>query len=74
MTVRQGQERSPPITVHIVINETTVPMEVDTGTSVSIMGEATYYKLWPGRGLSKTDLKLQTYSKEPIAVVGSADV
>ena len=38
------------------------------------MGEATYYKLWPGRGLSKTNLKLQTYSKQPFVVVGSTDV
>ena len=56
MTVRQGQECSPPMKVHVVINETTVPMEVDTGASVSIMGEATYCKLWPRQDLSKTDL------------------
>ena len=49
-------------------------MEVATGVSVSTMCEATYYELWPRRGISKTNLKLQTYSKQPIVVVGSADV
>ena len=37
MTVQQGQERTPPIQVHVVIDECTVPIEVDTGASVSIM-------------------------------------
>ena len=49
-------------------------MEVDTGASVSIMAEAMYRQLWPGRGLSATPIKLQTYSREPIKVVGSVDV
>ena len=49
-------------------------MEVDTGASVSIMAEATYHKLCPGRGLSTTHIRLQTYSKEPITVVGSVNV
>ena len=63
--------RSPPIKVYTC--EILAPMEVATGVSVSTMGEATYYKLWPRRGLSRTNLKLPTYSKQPI-VVGSADV
>ena len=46
-------------------------MEVDTGVSVSLMGEAMYHELWPRRGLGP---RLQTYSKEPINVVESTDV
>ena len=49
-------------------------MEVDTGASMSIMPETLYRQLWPGRGLKKTTIRLQTYSKEPIAVVGTTDV
>ena len=56
------------------VDNCSVPMEVDTGASVSIMAEATYYKLWPGWGLSTTYIRLQTYSKEPITVVGSVNV
>ena len=48
-------------------------MEVDTGASVS-MSETTYYKLWPRTDLSTTTIRLQTYSKEPIVVVGSAQM
>ena len=38
MIVRNGQERSPPIKVHVVLNEIPVHMEVDTGASESIHG------------------------------------
>ena len=49
-------------------------MKVDTDASVSLMAEATYSHLWPGRGLSTTLIKLQTYSKEPITVLGTVDM
>ena len=49
-----------------------VPMEVDTGASMSIMSEATYYKLWPRRSLSTTHIRLQTYPNR--CIVGSTDV
>ena len=49
-------------------------MEVDTGASVSIMPETLYRQLWPRRGLKETTIRLQTYSKEPIVVVGVTDV
>ena len=49
-------------------------MEVDTGASVSIMPETLYHKLWPRRGLKESTIRLQTYSKEPIGVVGDAEV
>ena len=49
-------------------------MEVDTGTSVSIMPETLYRQLWPRRGLMETTIRLQTYSKQPVAVVGITDV
>ena len=49
-----------------------VPMEVDTGASMSIMSEATYYKLWPRRSQSTTHIRLLTYSNR--CIVGSTDV
>ena len=49
-------------------------MEVDTGASMSIMSESTFKELWPGRSLHTTDVRLQSYSKEPIPVVGSCYV
>ena len=74
-TVRQGHSgRVPPIKVQIMIDDCSVPMEIDTGAAVSLMAEAMYHKLWPGRGLSASNIRLQTYSKEPIKVVGTVDV
>ena len=73
LTVKQGCDgRQPPIKVHVGVDKCSIPMEIDTGASVSIMSETTYHKLWPRRGLSTTTVRLQTYSKEPIVVVSSA--
>jgi len=47
-------------------------MEWDTEASVSIVCETQYKQLWPGR--SSLEIKLQTYSKEHLVVVGSQDV
>ena len=57
LTVQQRSDRTPPIQVHVEIDKCTVPMEVDTGASVSLMGEALYYKLWPRRGLGSLLLR-----------------
>ena len=51
-----------------------VSMELDTGASVSLMSGNLYHKLWPGRGLDSTTLRLQTYSCESLEVVGSTTV
>ena len=50
-----------------------VIMEVDTGASFSIMSETetTFQSLWPERRLDCTEVRLQSYSKETIPVVGS---
>ena len=41
---------------------------------LSIMSETKNKQLWPGRSLSPSQIKLQTYSKEHLVVVGSQDV
>ena len=46
-------------------------MELDTGASMSVMSEKLYKQLWPGRSLSTTPIRLQTYSKQPLDVIGS---
>ena len=50
-------------------------MEVDTGASVSLMGEESF-KPWLEKGvvLKPTNIKLSTYTGEGIQVVGTADV
>ena len=49
-------------------------MEIDTGASMSVMLEATYQKICPTRELEVSNVKLQTYTKEPIPVVGVSKV
>ena len=75
LTVRLGQgSRLPPIQVHVEVDSHSIPMEVDTGATVLIMVETTYHKLWPRRSLNTTNIRLQTYSKEPIPVLGTTEV
>ena len=62
--------KSPPIVVKISVDDCLITMELDTGASMSIMSEHTFKGLWPGRSLLSTDVRLQSYSKEPIPVVG----
>lgn len=73
-TVSKLDSKSPPIQVQVVIDECNVDMEVDTGASVTIMSESKFYNLWPGRSLDKTEVRLQSYSKETIPVLGSTQV
>ena len=50
MTLQRTQDgRTPPIKVHVEVEGVSIPMEVDTGASVSIVSENTYHKLRPGR-------------------------
>ena len=42
-------------------------MEVDTGASLSIISESTFFRLWPKRNL---DTKLQSYTGDAISVLG----
>ena len=70
----RGTSKSPPIMVEIKVDDCTLPMEVDTGASVSLMSYSTFSKLWPGRSLESTSVRLRTYSKEPLSVVGKCKV
>ena len=38
------------------------------------MAEKQCKQLWPGRSLGATTIRLQTYAKQPLAVLGSLDV
>ena len=62
--------RVPPIRVEVKLDDCLTTMEVDTGASLSLMSHATVQRLWPGRSLEPTDVRLLSYSKEPIPVLG----
>ena len=75
LTIGQRRDgRTPPIKVQVEVDKVSTSVEIDTGACVSIISENRYHKLWPGRSLSTSTIRLQTYSKEPITVVGSTDV
>ena len=52
-------------------------MEIDTGASLSIISEKTYHSLWTTESqpkLQPSTVKLHTYTKEAITVLGSITV
>ena len=61
----------------MLLNATEVEMEVDTGASATIMSEATCRRLWPKAKaplLQPTQARLQTYTGEPLTVLGAITV
>ena len=75
LTIGQRRDgRIPPIKVQVEVDKVSISMEIDTDACVSIISENMYHKLWPGRSLSTATIRLQTYSKKPITVVGTTDV
>lgn len=65
----------PPITAEVVIDGASIKMEVDSGASRTIMSEDTYKKLWHSPPtLKSTDIKLVTWTRDPLRVLGATHV
>ena len=62
------------ITAELKVDGCFVSMEVDTGAATSVMSESLFTELWPGRSLEPTIVRLRSYSKEEIPVVGCCHV
>ena len=69
-----GLQSSHPITVDMVINSTTLSMEVDTGAAVSVISEDTSKALFPDMALQPTQIVLKTYTGEQMQVRGQMTV
>ena len=70
-----GNTSSKPLLADISINGVSVEVEIDTGASVSLMGEDTYRLVQdPEKPLQHSTAKLHTYTGEPIKVLGSTEV
>ena len=63
-----------PLKIEVKLDGCSICMETDTGTTMSVMSETTFNQLWPGRCLSATDVRLCSYTKEPISVLGCMEV
>ena len=66
--------KTPPYEVIVQVDFCDVKMEVDTGSSVTVISKATYERLWPNRQLSHCKYRLRSYLEEPITVLGCMDV
>ena len=64
---------SKPIVITVQVNNATLPMELDTGASLSLISEATY-KALSLPALSHTDIILSTYTGEKISPLGCINV
>ena len=63
-----------PIRVVVRIGDQELPMEVDTGASLSIISEETYHSLTKTPALLPTQARLCTYTGEPLPVLDSITV
>ncbi|KAL5481688.1 hypothetical protein EMCRGX_G021912 [Ephydatia muelleri] len=62
--------------ISVSIDGVLVTMELDTGAAVSIVSESTFRRLWSGKVLERSGIRLCTYSGESLKVIGKweADV
>ena len=68
------ETRTHSLRVKFEVNNTLVPFEVDTGAAVSIMSHSSYKQYLPHVKLNSTEVGLQTYTAEPMKVLGEAQV
>ena len=59
-----------PYVVTLTVEGKQLIFEIDTGTSFSLVSEATYHELWPNTPLLDTTVKLNTYTGTPLQVLG----
>ena len=68
---------SNPLLVQLMIHDTSVCMEVDTGATLSIMSQNTFNSTWPNQSaptIQPTSTQLRMYTGEQIKVIGAVDV
>ena len=63
-----------PYKTQLTINGKAVPMEIDTGASLTLISENTFRNCWPDLSLSHNGITLHTYSSESIPVLDTLDV
>ena len=69
-----GRYSFDPVYVRMLIIGKRLSMELDTGTEVSIISEKTREETFPEEKLRPSDLKLKTYTNEPMKVTGTLNV
>lgn len=70
----EDETAEPAILIHITMNGSKIPMELDTGATLSVMSEETWKEACPTATLQQSSARLSTYSGEPLTVLGKAMV
>ena len=70
----EDETAEPAILIHITMNGSKIPMELDTGATLSVMSEETWKETCPTATLQQSSARLSTYSGEPLTVLGKAMV
>ena len=70
----KGNSAVPPIHAEFEIGGKLVRMEVDTGATFSVVGQATYNELWPNSLLQPSDVTLEAYGGEKMPVCGEVSL
>ena len=66
-------KKADPYLVTVTVEGATLQMEIDTGSALTLISQATFSKLWPeGQSprLEGTTVRLKTYSGEELEVLG----
>ena len=61
---------SPAIKLDIMMNNTKIIVEVDTGVSATLINESTFHQIWHKPDVSKADLP-RTYTGEKVPLLGT---
>lgn len=70
----EDETAEPAILIHITMNGSKIPMELDTGATLSVMSEETWKEACPTATLQQSSARPSTYSGEPLTVLGKAMV
>ena len=71
----RSPQSTPPLKVMLKLEHCPVEMEIDTGAAISLVSETTIEELWKEKpALSPSQVRLRSYSGEPIPVVGGVEV
>ena len=63
-----------PYLVTLQVDGVPIQMEIDTGSSLSLISESTFRRLWPNRTLEDSLANLTMYSGAQLQVLGTVDV
>ena len=69
-----GRQSNHPVYVQMLINGKRLNMELHTEADVSIVSKKTTEEIFPEQKLQPSNLKLKTYTNEPVKVTGILNV